>query len=121
MPPRPTKTKKYVRLQQKYTKDDDRRGGTPDNECGLKISTQHNTEVVEPFEGQCWVTDASINMTTGMITVPIVVQANLLKCSHCPTPQITARTWQHFEMYIKGLTDFQHCCLFDAIIGDLPV
>ena len=66
-------------------------------------------------------TDASVNMTAGMLTVPTLVQANLLKCSHRPPPQVTARTWHHFEKCIKGLTDGQHGCLFGAIIGNLPV
>ena len=45
---------------------------------------QSEFEVVQPFEGKRWVTDASINTTTGLITVPTVVQIKLLKCLHCP-------------------------------------
>ena len=60
-------------------------------------------------------------MTTGLITVPTVGQANLLKCSHRPQPPINEHTWQHFEQYIKRTTDGRQGCIFDAIIGDLPV
>ena len=60
---------------------------------------QREFEVVQLFEGQRWVTDASINMTTGLITVPTIVQANLLKCSRRPLPQINEHTWHHFEQY----------------------
>ena len=77
--------------------------------------------LVQPFEGQRWVTDASMNMKTGLITVPIVVQANMLKCSYRPHPQIDIHTWQHFEQYIKSMADMRKGCIFDAIIGDLPV
>ena len=76
---------------------------------------------MQPFAGQHWVTDASISTTTGVITVPTVDQANMLKCSHRPQPQINTHTWQHFEQYIKCTTDGHQGCIFDAIIGDLPV
>ena len=78
-------------------------------------------EVVQPFERQHWVTDASINTTTGLITVPTVAQDNMLKCSHHPQPQINLHMWQHFENYIKSTADEQQGCIFNAIIGDLPV
>ena len=62
-------------------------------------------------------TDASVSTITGMITVATVVQATMIQSSHCPQPQINVRTWQNFEMFIKN----RHGCLFDDIIGDIPV
>ena len=76
---------------------------------------------MEPFEGQRWVTDASVNRSTRVITVPTIAQANLLKCSHRPQPQVNVHTWQHFEQYIKSTAEGRQGCIFGAIIGDIPV
>mgnify|MGYP000659559494 FL=1 len=59
---------------------------------------QSEFEVVQPFAGQRWVTDACISTTTGVITVPTVDQANMLQCSDRPPPQVSVvHTWQRFE------------------------
>ena len=56
-----------------------------------------------------------------MLTVPTAVQGNLLQCLHNLPPQVTARTRQNFELYIKSLTNRQLGCLYDAILSTVPV
>ena len=58
------------------------------------------------------------NNNNGLITVPTVAQANMIKCSHCPQPQVNLHMWHHFENYIKSTNKGQHGCIFDAIIGE---
>ena len=76
---------------------------------------------MEPFEGRRWVTDASVHATTGLLNVPTVIQANLLQCSHIPPPHITGQTWQDFETFIRNSNNRRLGCLYDAILGPLPV
>ena len=97
------------------------------NQTSQRLTRNHSEvyhsefDVVEPFEGHCWVTDASVHATNGLLTVQTVIQANMLQCSHILSPHITARMWQNFGMVIKSSNTRHLGCLYDAILGPLPV
>ena len=82
---------------------------------------KHEFEVVEPFESPCWVTDATTHAATGMLTFSTITQANSLQHLHSLPPHITVHMWRNFESFIKFLNENEMGCLFDFIIGPLPV